>query len=87
MSESLRNDARIWVPKNKDDCSKNPNDIPEQDRDYYLERLYPTYGNLVPRDIASRQAKNICDKGLGVGPTGRGVYLDCYKKCWEKNIG
>ena len=85
MSESLRNDARIWVPKNKDDCSKNPNDIPEQDRDYYLERLYPTYGNLVPRDIASRQAKNICDKGLGVGPTGRGVYLDFADAI--KNVG
>ncbi len=80
MSESLRNDGRIWVPKSKDDCDKDPRDIPEQDRDYYLERIYPSFGNLVPRDIASRQAKNVCDEGRGVGPLvgdfRRGVYLD-----------
>ena len=80
MSESLRNDGRIWVPKNKADCDKNPRDIPEEDRDYYLERIYPAFGNLVPRDIASRQAKNMCDEGRGVGPevdgVRRGVYLD-----------
>ena len=80
MSESLRNDGRIWVPKNAEDCSKDPRDIPEEDRDYYLERIYPAFGNLVPRDIASRQAKNMCDAGLGVGPEvngeRRGVYLD-----------
>ena len=80
MSESLRNDGRIWVPKNKADCEKNPQDIPEEDRDYYLERIYPAFGNLVPRDIASRQAKNVCDEGRGVGPAvdgvRRGVYLD-----------
>lgn len=80
MSESLRNDGRIWVPKDKDDCSKDPRDIPEEDRDYYLERIYPAFGNLVPRDIASRQAKNMCDEGRGVGPMvdgeRRGVYLD-----------
>src|SRR5215210_4183466 len=80
MSESLRNDGRIWVPKNKADCDKNPRDIPEDDRDYYLERIYPAFGNLVPRDIASRAAKNVCDEGRGVGPevdgVRRGVYLD-----------
>lgn len=80
MSESLRNDGRIWVPKKKEDCDKDPRDIPEEDRDYYLERIYPAFGNLVPRDIASRQAKNVCDAGLGVGPMvngeRRGVYLD-----------
>ncbi|KRF35380.1 succinate dehydrogenase [Nocardioides sp. Soil805] len=80
MSESLRNDGRIWVPKNKEDCDKDPRDIPEEDRDYYLERIYPSFGNLVPRDIASRQAKNMCDEGRGVGPMvgdfRRGVYLD-----------
>lgn len=80
MSESLRNDGRIWVPKNKEDCDKDPRDIPEEDRDYYLERIYPSFGNLVPRDIASRQAKNVCDEGRGVGPMvgdfRRGVYLD-----------
>jgi succinate dehydrogenase / fumarate reductase flavoprotein subunit len=63
MSESLRNDGRIWVPKRKEDCRKDPNSIPEEDRDYYLERLYPTYGNLAPRDIASRAAKRVCDEG------------------------
>jgi succinate dehydrogenase / fumarate reductase flavoprotein subunit len=80
MSESLRNDGRIWVPKKKADCEKDPRDIPEEDRDYYLERIYPSFGNLVPRDIASRAAKNVCDEGRGVGPevdgVRRGVYLD-----------
>ncbi|MBD8061498.1 fumarate reductase/succinate dehydrogenase flavoprotein subunit [Oceanitalea stevensii] len=80
MSESLRNDGRIWVPKRAEDCDKDPRDIPEEDRDYYLERIYPAFGNLVPRDIASRQAKNVCDDGRGVGPAvdgvRRGVYLD-----------
>ncbi len=80
MSESLRNDGRIWVPKKAEDCDKDPRDIPEEDRDYYLERIYPAFGNLVPRDIASRQAKNMCDEGRGVGPKiggiARGVYLD-----------
>ncbi|WKN47736.1 fumarate reductase/succinate dehydrogenase flavoprotein subunit [Nocardioides sp. Arc9.136] len=89
MSESLRNDGRIWVPKRAEDCDKDPRDIPEEDRDYYLERIYPSFGNLVPRDIASRQAKNMCDEGRGVGPAvtevgadgqetqvRRGVYLD-----------
>jgi len=89
MSESLRNDGRIWVPKRAEDCDKDPRQIPEQDRDYYLERIYPAFGNLVPRDIASRQAKNMCDAGRGVGPAvaeklpdgtvqnvRRGVYLD-----------
>jgi succinate dehydrogenase / fumarate reductase flavoprotein subunit len=76
MSESLRNDGRVWVPKNLSDCPKNPNDIPESARDYYLERLYPSFGNLAPRDISSRAAKRVCDDGRGVGPGGRGVYLD-----------
>ena len=76
MSESLRNDGRCWVPKKKEDCSKHPNEIPEEDRDYYLERKYPSFGNLAPRDIASRAAKEQCDDGRGVGPGGRGVYLD-----------
>src|SRR6476619_2086901 len=80
MSESLRNDGRIWVPKNQADCEKDPRDIPEEDRDYFLERIYPSFGNLVPRDIASRAAKNMCDEGRGVGPevdgVRRGVYLD-----------
>jgi len=76
MSESLRNDGRVWVPKRKEDCAKPPNEIPEQDRDYYLERKYPSFGNLAPRDIASRAAKEVCDEGRGVGPGGRGVYLD-----------
>jgi succinate dehydrogenase / fumarate reductase flavoprotein subunit len=76
MSESLRNDGRIWVPKKKEDCAKPPNQIPEEDRDYYLERKYPTFGNLAPRDIASRAAKEACDDNRGVGPGGRGVYLD-----------
>jgi succinate dehydrogenase / fumarate reductase flavoprotein subunit len=76
MSESLRNDGRVWVPKRKEDCSKPPNQIPESDRDYFLERKYPSFGNLAPRDIASRAAKEVCDEGRGVGPGGRGVYLD-----------
>ncbi|MCW3839620.1 fumarate reductase/succinate dehydrogenase flavoprotein subunit [Micromonospora yasonensis] len=75
MSESLRNDGRVWVPKAKGD-NRNPKDIPEDERDYYLERIYPSFGNLVPRDIASRAAKNVCDEGRGVGPSGLGVYLD-----------
>src|SRR5215217_3259455 len=76
MSESLRNDGRVWVPKRKDDRTKPPAAIPEQDRDYYLERKYPSYGNLAPRDISSRAAKEVCDQGRGIGPGGRGVYLD-----------
>ncbi len=76
MSESLRNDGRVWTPKRKEDCGKAPGDIPEADRDYILERKYPSYGNLAPRDISSRAAKEACDKGLGVGPGGLGVYLD-----------
>ena len=75
MSESLRNDGRVWVPKAKGD-TRNPRDIPEGERDYYLERKYPSYGNLAPRDIASRSAKEVCDEGRGVGPGGLGVYLD-----------
>ena len=76
MSESLRNDGRVWVPKRTDDCAKSPSAIAEDDRDYYLERKYPSFGNLSPRDIASRAAKEVCDEGRGVGPGGRGVYLD-----------
>ncbi|MEV4171622.1 fumarate reductase/succinate dehydrogenase flavoprotein subunit [Nonomuraea sp. NPDC049709] len=75
MSESLRNDGRVWVPLRKND-DRAPGDIPEEERDYYLERIYPAFGNLVPRDIASRAAKNVCDEGRGVGPGGLGVYLD-----------
>ena len=75
MSESLRNDGRIWAPKKAGD-TRLPKDIPETDRDYYLERKYPSYGNLAPRDISSRAAKEVCDEGRGVGPGGRGVYLD-----------
>ena len=75
MSESLRNDGRVWVPKKKNDARK-PNDIPENERDYYLERIYPAFGNLVPRDVASRRAKEVCDSGQGVGQTGIAVYLD-----------
>jgi succinate dehydrogenase / fumarate reductase flavoprotein subunit len=89
MSESLRNDGRVWVPKRKQDCSKPPNEIPEADRDYYLERKYPSFGNLAPRDIASRAAKEVCDEGRGVGPGGRGVYLDfadAIKRFGEKTI-
>ncbi|GGN91527.1 succinate dehydrogenase flavoprotein subunit [Actinoplanes lobatus] len=76
MSESLRNDGRVWVPKRAEDCQKPAGEIAEEDRDYYLERIYPSFGNLVPRDIASRAAKNVCDEGRGVGPGGLGVYLD-----------
>ncbi|MGL6284757.1 MAG: fumarate reductase/succinate dehydrogenase flavoprotein subunit, partial [Microcoleaceae cyanobacterium] len=75
MSESLRNDGRVWVPRNTGD-RRSPVDIPEAERDYFLERKYPTYGNLVPRDVASRNAKEVCDQGLGVGESGRAVYLD-----------
>src|SRR5512142_2089566 len=75
MSESLRNDGRIWVPKKKGD-TRSPESIPEDERDYYLERRYPSFGNLVPRDVASRNAKEVCDEGRGVGPTGLAVYLD-----------
>jgi succinate dehydrogenase / fumarate reductase flavoprotein subunit len=75
MSESLRNDGRIWVPKAKDD-KRPPGQVPEEERDYYLERMYPSFGNLAPRDISSRAAKRVCDEGRGVGPTGFGVYLD-----------
>ncbi|MDA0999141.1 MAG: fumarate reductase/succinate dehydrogenase flavoprotein subunit [bacterium] len=75
MSESLRNDGRIWVPKKAGD-KRPPNEIPEGDRDYYLERIYPSFGNLAPRDVSSRQAKIVCDAGRGVGETGLGVYLD-----------
>ncbi len=76
MSESLRNDGRVWVPKRKEDVGRKASEIPEADRDYYLERKYPSFGNLVPRDIASRNAKAVCDEGRGAGPGGRGVYLD-----------
>ncbi len=84
MSESLRNDGRVWVPKDKKDCwdeakgevGRHPNQIPDSERDYYLERRYPTFGNLVPRDVASRAAKKVCDQGRGVAYGGRGVYLD-----------
>jgi succinate dehydrogenase / fumarate reductase flavoprotein subunit len=88
MSESLRNDGRIWVPKQKGDTRK-PADIPEDDRDYYLERRYPSFGNLVPRDIASRAAKDMCDKGYGVGKTGLAVYLDfsdAIRRMGEKTV-
>jgi len=76
MSESLRNDGRIWVPKRPEDAKKNPADIPEADRDYYLERIYPSFGNLAPRDVSSRAAMRMCDEGRGVGESGLGVYLD-----------
>ncbi len=75
MSESLRNDGRIWVPNDSDD-QRLPNEIPDEERDYYLERLYPSFGNLAPRDISSRAAKRVCDEGYGIGDTGLGVYLD-----------
>jgi succinate dehydrogenase / fumarate reductase flavoprotein subunit len=75
MSESLRNDGRVWVPENKGD-QRRPDAIPEEERDYFLERKYPSFGNLAPRDIASRAAKEVCDEGRGVGSSGRGVYLD-----------
>ncbi|MCD6499052.1 MAG: fumarate reductase/succinate dehydrogenase flavoprotein subunit [Deltaproteobacteria bacterium] len=85
MSESLRNDGRVWVPKKEHD-TRNPNDIPESERNYYLEERYPAYGNMVPRDVASRNAKEWCDKGYGVGPTGRGVYLDFADAIKEQGI-
>jgi succinate dehydrogenase / fumarate reductase, flavoprotein subunit len=75
MSESLRNDGRVWVPKKKGE-TRSATDIPESERDYYLENRYPSFGNLVPRDVASRNAKEVCDEGRGVGPRGQGVYLD-----------
>ena len=89
MSESLRNDGRIWVPKNASDRGKKAADIPEGDRDYYLERMYPSFGNLCPRDIASRAAKRVCDEGRGVGEGGLGVYLDfadAIKRLGEKGV-
>ncbi len=76
MSESLRNDGRVWVPKKIEACGKDPRQIAEGDRDYYLERMYPSFGNLVPRDVASRAAKKVCDEGRGVGKSGLAVYLD-----------
>ena len=76
MSESLRNDGRVWVPKKGEDCAKHPSEIAEADRDYFLERKYPSYGNLAPRDISSRAAKEACDDGRGVGESKRGVFLD-----------
>src|SRR5437764_8178831 len=75
MSKSLRKDGRVWVPGNKGD-HRAPSEIPKEERDYFLERKYPAYGNLAPRDISSRAAKEVCDDGRGVGPGGRGVYLD-----------
>jgi succinate dehydrogenase / fumarate reductase flavoprotein subunit len=83
MSESLRNDGRVWVPAQPGD-KRNPNDIPEAERDYFLERKYPSFGNLVPRDVASRNAKEMCDEGKGVGPTGYAVYLD-FKEAIERD--
>ena len=88
MSESLRNDGRIWVPREEGD-RRHPKDIPEAERDYYLERKYPSFGNLVPRDVASRAAKAICDEGRGIGPSGLGVYLDfaaAIERVGEKTI-
>jgi succinate dehydrogenase / fumarate reductase flavoprotein subunit len=88
MSESLRNDGRVWVPKKAGD-EREPQEIPEAERDYYLERKYPSYGNLAPRDISSRAAKQVCDEGRGVGPGGRGVYLDfsdAIKRLGKKTI-
>jgi succinate dehydrogenase / fumarate reductase, flavoprotein subunit len=88
MSESLRNDGRIWVPLHKGDRRK-PSEIPDSERDYYLERRYPSFGNLVPRDVASRNAKAVCDEGRGVGETGLGVYLDftdCIRRLGEQSI-
>jgi succinate dehydrogenase / fumarate reductase flavoprotein subunit len=76
MSESLRNDGRVWVPKRREDCKLKPSEISEEARDYYLERKYPSYGNLAPRDISSRAAKQVCDEGRGIGESGLGVYLD-----------
>ena len=88
MSESLRNDGRIWVPRQEGD-RRRPKDIPDGERDYYLERRYPSFGNLVPRDVASRAAKAICEEGRGIGPTGLGVYLDfaaAIERLGEKTI-
>jgi len=88
MSESLRNDGRVWVPKKKGD-TRAPQQIPEEERDYYLERKYPSFGNLAPRDISSRSAKEVCDEGRGVGPGGLGVYLDfsdSIRRLGEKTI-
>jgi succinate dehydrogenase / fumarate reductase flavoprotein subunit len=88
MSESLRNDGRVWVPKRSDD-GRAPSQIPEGERDYYLERRYPSFGNLVPRDVASRAAKHVCDEGRGVGPTKLAVYLDfadAIQRLGEKTI-
>jgi succinate dehydrogenase / fumarate reductase flavoprotein subunit len=86
MSESLRNDGRIWVPKKAGD-TRAPRDIPEAERDYYLERKYPAFGNLVPRDVASRNSKEVCDEGRGVGPGGRGVYLDFAEAIGRLGVG
>ncbi|WP_244929785.1 fumarate reductase/succinate dehydrogenase flavoprotein subunit [Nocardioides sp. W7] len=86
MSESLRNDGRIWVPKNPADAEKDPRDIPEEDRDYYLERIYPSFGNLVPRDIASRAAKYQCDDGKGVGPAVREIDKDGNEKFVRRGV-
>lgn len=88
MSESLRNDGRVWVPKIRGD-RRPPNEVPEEERDYYLERKYPSFGNLAPRDISSRAAKEVCDEGRGVGASGRGVYLDfadAVKRLGEETI-
>ena len=76
MSEIAGNDGRVWVPQERSETTRRPNDIPEDERDYYLERRYPSFGNLVPRDVASRAAKEVCDEGRGVGPGGYGVFLD-----------
>ena len=89
MSESLRNDGRVWVPKKKEDVGRAPSEISADARDYYLERKYPSFGNLAPRDISSRAAKEVCDEGRGVGPGGRGVYLDfsdAIQRLGENNI-
>lgn len=89
MSESLRNDGRVWVPKDAKNCTLHPSDVAENDRDYYLERKYPSFGNLAPRDISSRSAKEVCDEGRGIGPTGLGVYLDfadAINRLGENNI-
>src|SRR5258708_16078781 len=75
MSEGVRNNGRVWAPKRKADTARS-DEMPEAERDYYLERKYPSFGNLAPRDIASRSAKEVCDEGRGVGPGGLGVYLD-----------
>jgi succinate dehydrogenase / fumarate reductase flavoprotein subunit len=85
MSESLRNDGRVWVPKNKGD-KRHPSEIPEEERDYFLERRYPTYGNMVPRDVASRAAKERCDAGFGVGETTMAVYLDFSRAIGEQGL-